>query len=244
MDATAATRTADSTTDLFMDPGDRLLVDMHDTPDGFHVVIHDLTSGESGSMTASIANQFGQVKFDPTGTGCTNIPYAFHPMYNTSSEHTRVPWAAHSYNITFWDEIGHFEFCDSVVNFVCTKPGVNDPGGLDGDDVGCYPPALSSRVQIGGCTSTENDFDGVSYQTVWPGTLTDPAQDQLLHRASVLFSSPLFVSETDNRLTSYDRVAFETAQLVNDATSVCLESVYNAADVVKNDAKKFRARVH
>ena len=32
-------------------------------------------------------------------------------MYSTSSEHTRVPWAAHSYNVAFSDEIGHFEYC-------------------------------------------------------------------------------------------------------------------------------------
>jgi hypothetical protein len=35
-------------------------------------------------------------------------------MYSTSSEHTRVPWAAHSYNVAFSDEIGHFEYCSAV----------------------------------------------------------------------------------------------------------------------------------
>jgi hypothetical protein len=40
---------------------------------------------------------------------CIQTPYAFHPMYATSSEHTRVPGAAHSYNVAFSDEIGHFE---------------------------------------------------------------------------------------------------------------------------------------
>jgi hypothetical protein len=32
-------------------------------------------------------------------------------MYSTSSEQTRVIWAAHTYNTSFTDEIGHFENC-------------------------------------------------------------------------------------------------------------------------------------
>jgi len=59
-------------------------------------------------MTASAANGFGQVQYDPTGTSCVNLPYDFHPMYSTSSEQTRVIWAAHTYNISFTSEIGHF----------------------------------------------------------------------------------------------------------------------------------------
>jgi hypothetical protein len=102
VDATLATYTPDPTTDLFMNPGDTLIVEMHDTAAGFQVVIQDLTTGETGVMTASIANGFGQVKFDPNGTVCQSLPYAFHPMYSTSSEHTRVPWAAHSYIVRHW----------------------------------------------------------------------------------------------------------------------------------------------
>src|SRR6266705_2370290 len=87
VDATLATYTPNPRKDLFMNPGDTLIVDMHDTASGFEVVIHDLTTGETGSMTASVRNGFGQVKFDPNSTTCQNIPYAFHPMYSTSSEH-------------------------------------------------------------------------------------------------------------------------------------------------------------
>ncbi|HLZ71382.1 MAG TPA: hypothetical protein VKV26_15890, partial [Dehalococcoidia bacterium] len=114
VNSTLATFTPDPAKDLFMDSGDELTVDMHDTANGFTVIIHDLTSGQSGSMTASGANSFGQVKFAPTGTSCVNIPYNFHPMYATSSEATRVTWAAHSYNIAFSDEIGHFAYCANV----------------------------------------------------------------------------------------------------------------------------------
>jgi len=206
VEATAATYTPDSGKDLFMNAGDWLLVDIHDTADGLTISIQDLTTGQTGSMTASAANGFGQVKFDPTGTSCDNIPYDFHPMYSTSSEHTRVPWTAHSYNIAFSDEIGHFEYCDTVDNNGnCTKPGVNDPAGLDADDTLCFPASPSLGVKIAGCTNTDVDFDGESYQLVWPGTLVPPGQDTKYHPAAVLLSSPLF-----NGTNNYERVAFET----------------------------------
>jgi hypothetical protein len=204
--------TPDPTKVLLMQPGDELLVILRDTAAGFQVRIHDLTTHASGSMTASIANGFGQVIFDPSAVTCAVRPYAYHPMYSTSSEHTRVPWAAHSYNIAFSDEIGHFEYCDAVSGGTCTAEGSNDPGGVDNDDVGCFSPAASSRIAIGGCIGADADFDGVSYQTVWAGTLTNPVQDKRLNPAPVRFSSPLFVSREDDEgeLQNYARVAFET----------------------------------
>src|SRR5437764_6005426 len=65
-------------------------------------------------MTASHANGFAQFNYAPTGNSCKTIPYAFHPMYSTSSEQTRVIWAAHSYNVGYSDEIGHFQFCNGA----------------------------------------------------------------------------------------------------------------------------------
>lgn len=203
----------DPNKDFFMNSGDKLAVDMHDTPAGFQVVIRDLTTGRTGSMTASIANGFAQVKFDPNATNCTAIPYAFHPMYATSSEHTRVPWAAHSYNVAFSDEIGHFEYCNSADpnTGACTSAGVTDPAGLDVDDFGCFNAADSTRVQIGGCLSTDVDFDGPEYSNHWPGTLSNPRKDRLLNPSPIQFSSPLFWSSGKNfGLQSYNRVAFET----------------------------------
>jgi len=210
VDATAATFTPDATKDLFMNSGDWLLVDIHDTSDGVTVLITDLTTGQTGSMTASSANGFGQVQFDPTGTSCNNIPYDFHPMYSTSSEHTSVPWATHSYNIAFSDEIGHFEYCNAIdSNGNCTKPGVDDAA-LDADDTGCFSASESSRIQITGCASTEFDFDGESYQLTWPGTLQAPGQDKKYHPSAILFSSPFFTPTTGSGTQNYDRVAFET----------------------------------
>jgi hypothetical protein len=196
-----AATTPDPNKDLFMDSGDVLTVDMHDTPAGFKVVIHDLTSGQSGSMTASIANGFKQVLYEPKGSSCHTAPYAYHPMYSTSSEHTRVPWAAHGYNVAFADEIGHFEYCAKVIGGGCGGGNANDPAGSDGDEAPCFRPAESLLVQIGGCIGTDSDFDGPSYQPgAWPGTnSTTPTS------TPIVFTSPLF-NDTQN----YDRVAFET----------------------------------
>src|SRR5512146_1954207 len=209
--------TPNPATDLFMNSGDQLIVDLHDTPDGFQVVIHDLTTHQSGSMTASIANGFAQLKFDPSAANCTSLPYAFHPMYATSSEHTRVPWAAHSYNVAFSDEIGHFEYCNAADpnTGACTSAGVTDPGGVDADDTGCFNASDSTRIQIGGCLGTDIDFDGPEYGFTWPGSLSNHRQDHKLNPSPILFSSPLFKpsgkdGRRDKGLQNFSRVAFET----------------------------------
>jgi hypothetical protein len=204
--------TPNPNTDLFMNSGDNLVVDMHDTSAGFQVIIRDLTTQQTGSMTASIPNGFAQVKFDPGATTCTSIPSAFHPMYATSSEHTRVPWAAHTYNVAFSDEIGHFEYCNAADPNTgeCTSAGVTDPSGSDGDEFPCFNPADSTRIQIGGCLGTDTDFDGPEYGSTWPGSLRNPGQDRRLNPSPILFSSPLFKSSGKGEsLRDYSRVAFE-----------------------------------
>ncbi len=202
IESTLATFTPNPDADLFMNPGDLLRVEMYDTPGGLKVVIEDLTTHESGSMTASAANTFGQVKFDPSGTTCENIPYDFHPMYSTSSEHTRVPWAAHSYNIAFSDEIGHFDYCSSV----------EAEGGpcihKEADKQYCFDAAASSRIPIGGCLDADLDFDGPPYLLDWPGTSSNPAIDAAYYPEPKRFTSPLFKSSFGT-WENYDRVAFE-----------------------------------
>src|SRR5205823_13634126 len=105
---------------------------------GLQTIVDDLTTGKSGFMTASAANTFGQVLFDPSGTTCQNIPYDFHPMYSTSSEKTRVPWTTHSFNIAFSDETGHFDYCTNVDTSTGTCVGneglPNDQEPADRDD--------------------------------------------------------------------------------------------------------------
>src|SRR6185312_9911032 len=95
--------------------------------------------------------------------------------------------------------------CDAVAEEGgdCTDPGGNDDV-LDGDDTACFSGATSTRVHVGGCLATENDFDGTSYLRDWPGTDRNAARDAALHPQSVLFTSPRF-----NLTHRYARAAFE-----------------------------------
>ena len=203
LDLTNDSFTPNPATDLFMNSGDRLTLDIHDGAAGLTVIVHDLTTGGTGSMTASAANGFAHVLFEPNPSTCHQEPYTFRPMYATSSEHTRVPWAAHSYNVAASDEIGHFEYCDTVAEEGgdCLSNGADE---LDGDDTGCFSAAFSLFVQIGGCIATDNDFDGTSYQPVWPGTNPNRGQDRKYHPTPITLTSPVF-----NGSQNYDRVAFE-----------------------------------
>jgi hypothetical protein len=108
--------------------------------------------------------------------------------------------------VAFSDELGHFEYCNGVnpTRFTCNNAGVNDPSGADADDVGCFSPAQSTMVRVGGCTGSDVDFDGVPYQNTWPGTFTDPSQDALAHPSPVMFTSPLV-----NGTSNYQQAAFE-----------------------------------
>jgi hypothetical protein len=226
--ATGATFTPDPSRDLFMSSGDTLTVSVHDTQNGLFTGVSDLTTGTSGSMTASAANGFGEVQFTPTGKACNNIPYDFHPMYSTSSPNTRVPWTAHSYNVSFSDEIGHFEYCNKAAtgSGMCAQPGVTDPSKSDGDDNACFNASASLLVPITGCTDTDFDFDGVSYKLTWPGTFSNAALDQSLHPTSVLFTSPLTNGQ------NYSQVGFEAdlPRIENATSPPCQRHLANPAD--------------
>jgi hypothetical protein len=229
VESTTATFTPNAQTDLFMSSGDQLRVSLGDTQHGLQVVIHDLTSGQTGSMTASAANGFGQVKYDPTGTSCVNQPYDFHPMYSTSSEQTRVIWAAHTYNTTFSDEIGHFENCsgpnpipntpfglDANGNPIACPTGNTEGFGsntspTDGDDNFCFPGSEALLIHVNGCTDTNTGFDGLAYQPVWPDG------NRGLHPEPIRFSSPQ-TGPGDG--VNYSRVAFE-ADLPRIETNTC-----------------------
>jgi hypothetical protein len=188
---------------------------MHDTRNGLRAEVDDLTTGRSGSMTASPANGFAQFRYDPNpGTSCDAIPYAFHPMYDTASEQTRVPWAAHSYNVGMSEEIGHFQHCDGAAvpatpfgldstgnPIVCPAGNTEDDGEpTDADDDFCFPASEALRIHVQGCTETNTGFDGVAYHPVWPDGNT------ALHPTPVRFTSPL----TGRRFQhNYSRVALE-----------------------------------
>jgi hypothetical protein len=210
--ATNATFRANPAKVLLMNSGDTVVTTMHDTASGLRIDINDLTTGKSGFMVASAANGFAQVKFDPKGKNCDpathNLPYNFHPMYSTSSEMTSVPWAVHTYNIAFSDEIGHFDFCNgkNPITPTASCPAGNFEGQgptrrpTDSDDNFCFPKSSSLLVQVSGCVGENDGFDGQSYQTRWPDGNTK------LHPTSILFSSPL-TGQGYN--VNYSRSAFE-----------------------------------
>jgi hypothetical protein len=202
-------------TDLLMNPGDNITVDMHDTTDGFEAVIYDNTTHQHGSMKASTANGFAQVNFAPQAATCTSTLYAFHPMYATSGPHTHIPWAANPDNIRFSDEIGHFAYCDSVDNNgVCTQPA-------ESDMTICAPPSASPRVKVGGCVDTDVDFDGVPYTNSWPGTGTNAAMDKSFHPQPIAFTSPLVNPTTPGPLESFDTQAFAADTPIIEPSNVC-----------------------
>ena len=203
---------------LFMNSGDELVVILQDTPHGLKITVKDLTTHESGFMVASAANGFSEILWDPNGTTCDaathNILYDFHPQYATSSEHTRVPWAAHAFGIGFSDEVGHFEYCNAVdaQGGHCTQPSINDPGGSDADDRGCFTSDFAvtqGLIAVGGCLGEDDDYDGINFGPVWPGTIRNPRRDRSVHAQPVQLTSPLFFTR-EGELRNYSRVAFET----------------------------------
>src|SRR6266516_3379990 len=101
--------------DLMMKPGDRIRIHLHDTPAGFRADLTDLTTNQTGSMTASVANGFAHVLYEPTSNTCHSAPYAFHPEYSTANPRGNT-WSAHTYDVAFSDEIGHFEHCLQLDN--------------------------------------------------------------------------------------------------------------------------------
>jgi len=195
--------TPDPSAALFMNPGDQLRVSLSDTGSGLRALVEDLTTGLSGSMTASAANGFAQVLFEPHAHRCEQRPYDFHPMFSTSTEKTVMAWGAHTYNVGFSDEIGHFEYCAKAdpTTLACTEPPPEHE--LDADDQTCFNASDSPLVTIGGCFGADagdSDFDGPSYRPDWPGSGASASRSS----EPITFQSPTFGGGQ-----RYDRVAFE-----------------------------------
>ena len=191
--------------DLMMSPGDRITIHMHDTSDGLRIDLSDHTTHQTGSMTASIANGFGHILYQPESDVCHMEPYAFHPEYSTGNPRGNT-WSAHTYNVAYSDEIGHFENCLELdADFNCAVSADDEPGGTpDADDAFCVPAEDSLLIKINGCFLDDEDFDGPSYQNDWPGTDPNRGQDAKYHPTPVMFTSPLA-----NGTTNYSNVLFE-----------------------------------
>jgi hypothetical protein len=200
--------------DFLMNSGDNITTRLFDTPNGLKVTIVDHTTNTSGSMTASAANGFATVNWAPKAKKCTTTPLNYHAEFSTSTPRTRNVNAAHTYNVAFSDEIGHFEYCAKVGTdplSTCLKPLGSDTNNGDtagpdplGDDDFCLPAKASLDVKIGGCLDIDGDFDGVPYTFSWPGSISNPTADRLLHPTSFLFSSPT------TRAKNFSSMAFES----------------------------------
>jgi hypothetical protein len=211
--ATLATFTPDSDV-MYMNQGDTVGVTIEDSPAGLHVVLADQTSHQTGTMTASVANGFAQMVYAPDpSTQCESTPYAFHPMYSTSSIKTRTTWTAFPYNVAYGDETGHFDYCSEVTDTVCTgvegPPGDQEPA--DEDDTQCSSPEQSSLVKIGGCIGENDGFDGAQYQDTWPNG--DPNRPTPL-----MFSGPLTGT---NFTINYQRTALVSPMPFNEHNQPC-----------------------
>jgi hypothetical protein len=226
--------------DYLMNSGDKLTVHLFDTPNGMRVTIVDHTTHTHGSMTASAANGFATVNFDPSATSCTTTPLNYHPEFSTSTPLTRNVNAAHTYNVAFSDEIGHFELCAKVANDAigsCLKPLGADTNNGDvgpdpaGDDDFCLPASASLDVKIGGCLDTDGDFDGVPYSFGWPGSVSNPVADRLLHPRSELFSSPTVGGKNFTSMAfEADLGRIESADVAFHVTTPCQRHLLNPSD--------------
>jgi hypothetical protein len=97
---------------LLINPGDVLVVSITDPEKGFTATIRDLTTGQTGYMTASAANGFMNTSI----SNCKGTPYTFHAEYDTASIQNRVPWAALEGGVLMEEEIGHSEVCQKLTN--------------------------------------------------------------------------------------------------------------------------------
>jgi hypothetical protein len=109
--ADASTELPNSNT-LLINQGDVLQISITDPAQGFTTVIRDLTTHQTGYMTASAANGFMNTNINT----CNGTPYTFHAEYNTAAPQNGVPWAALEGGVLMEQEIGHSEVCSSLTN--------------------------------------------------------------------------------------------------------------------------------
>ena len=118
---------------LMINSGDVLAVSILDPPQGFTTVVRDLTTHQTGFMTASAANGFMNTNI----SDCSGTPFTFHAEYSSASIQNQVPWAALEGGVLMQQEIGHGEVCNSVANnlpFSASFPGgqsYSDPSVFD-----------------------------------------------------------------------------------------------------------------
>jgi hypothetical protein len=179
---------------LLMSPGDSLLITIKDTPNGLETDVSDLTSSQTGSMVASIANGFTQTH----AADCTTTPFAYHPEYSTASPGNVGSWFDANVNLAF--EIGHWELCGNASCSILPDADV--------DDTEC-----ETVLGVGGCMSADTDHNGTSYLTDWPDGSTSHPSTLIIGSPSDNGVGPLSVSDDGSYQNPYGSIEFQAPQL-------------------------------
>jgi len=132
---------------LMFHSGDVLVTSISDPRRGFTAVVRDLTTHQTGFMTASAANGF----MDTNIADCSGTPFTFHAEYSTAKQQNQVPWAALEGGVLMQQEIGHGEVCNSVTN---KQPAVN-PSGATG-----YTDPKTFQTCVGGSEGPKATGEG------------------------------------------------------------------------------------
>ena len=133
-------------------------------------------------MTASAANGFAQVKFDPErhvlhGHSVQLPPDVQHLDREDPGDRGRRARTTSRCDT----EIGHFQYCNGPIPIPATPFGAHGDAGnptscpigdtegqgasaqpSDGDDFFCFPGSEALTYKVSGCTYTNTGFDGVS----------------------------------------------------------------------------------
>jgi hypothetical protein len=192
-EADVATFTPNRST-LLMNPGDKLKIQIFDNKaqGALETRVRDLSNGQTGFMLASAANGFMNTSI----TDCSGTPWSFRPLYSTASTINQGGWAAANINVAY--EIGHFTPCTSLSGRTsipvgsyddpswqeCNGPYENTapPDGTGSNaetsDFPCFPagdthgPLNSAPDRVTGCLAADLDYDGTSYWSDWPDSVT------------------------------------------------------------------------
>ena len=138
---------------LLINGGDVLQVSITDPARGFTTTIRDLTTHQTGFMTASAANGFMNTNI----ADCSGTPFTFHAEYSTAKQPNQVPWAAAEGGVLMEQEIGHSEVCNSVTNQ--DPVSISYPGGQSFSDPNVFDTCMGgpegpTATGEGPCTST------------------------------------------------------------------------------------------
>src|SRR5215472_1135558 len=143
---------------LEMNPGDVVKVAISDPSAGFTTTVTDMTTGKSGTMTASAANGFMNTNVNT----CKGSPFTFHAEYATAAQQNQVPWAALEGGVLMEQEIGHNELCASLTHHdPTTAAGLKDPKTFDtcvgGNEGGKTVGEGSCSLKTGVCQHAETE---------------------------------------------------------------------------------------